>query len=55
MTEKFAIENNCKKIMLRTNEYHSYSFYKKNGFKVNSVVEDLPSGYREYTMIKELI
>ena len=55
MAKKFAIENNCKKIILRTNEYHSHVFYKKNGFKVNSIIEDLPAGYREYTMIKELI
>ena len=55
LAEELAKKNNCKKIMLRTNEYHSYNFYKKNGFKVNSVVEDLPSGYREYTMVKELI
>ena len=52
--EKYFDGKNYTNISLVTNEFQAPEFYKKNGYKIISELNNIPIGYKKYHLIKEL-
>lgn len=52
--EEIAIERNCHGVHLDTMSFQAPDFYRRHGYTVFGVLEDLPRGQRRFFMKKEL-
>ena len=52
--EKEAIRRGCCFAHLDTMSFQALGFYKKNHYKVKTVIKDIPKGYKKYILIKKL-
>ncbi len=52
--EKEALQRKCEFAHLDTMSFQALKFYKKLGYKVKTVIKDIPKGHKKYIMIKRL-
>jgi GNAT superfamily N-acetyltransferase len=52
--EQEAKNTGCVMILIRSYSFQAPEFYKKNGYKVESVLDGFPTGYSYYTLTKAL-
>ncbi len=52
--EDEAVRRGCRGVHLDTHDFQAREFYKHQGYRVNSTIENLPEGHRKYQLIKEL-
>ena len=50
--EDEAKRKDCNIILLRSYSFQAPLFYEKNGYKVESIIENFPNGYRYYILEK---
>lgn len=53
--EELALEHGIPYSFLGTTEFQARGFYEKNGYEVFAISEDLPPGYKNFSMKKSLI
>ncbi|MCR5763402.1 MAG: GNAT family N-acetyltransferase [Treponema sp.] len=52
--EAEAVKRGCHSAHVDTMSWQAPVFYKKNGYKIISELNDIPSGYKKFHLIKEL-
>ncbi len=52
--EQEALAKKCNIILIRSYSFQAPSFYEKNGYKIEHVLNNFPNGYKYYTLIKNL-
>ncbi len=52
--EQEALAKKCSIILIRSYSFQAPSFYEKNGYKIEHVLNNFPNGYKYYTLIKNL-
>lgn len=52
--ENEAQSRNCRKVHLDTHDFQAEEFYKKNGYVVFGILDDLPEGHKRIYMKKTL-
>lgn len=52
--EKEAADRGCRHVHVDTMSWQAPLFYRKRGYRVISVLEDIPEGHRKYHLVKDL-
>ncbi len=52
--ENEARKRGCHSVHVDTMSWQAPEFYKKNGYKIISELNDIPNGYKKYHLIKNL-
>ncbi len=52
--EQQAIDKKCSIILIRSYNFQAPTFYEKNGYKIEHILNNFPNGYQYYTLIKTL-
>jgi ribosomal protein S18 acetylase RimI-like enzyme len=52
--EKEALSRGCEYAHLDTMSFQALNFYKKLGYKVKTIIKNIPKGHKKYIMIKKL-
>jgi ribosomal protein S18 acetylase RimI-like enzyme len=52
--EDEIIKKGCITILLRSYSFQAPLFYEKNGYKTVFILDDFPTGYRHYTLVKSI-
>ena len=52
--EEEAYKRGCHSVHVDTMSWQAPEFYKKHGYKMISELNDIPTGYKKYHLIKEL-
>jgi GNAT superfamily N-acetyltransferase len=52
--EQEAIAKKCSIIRISSYSFQSPSFYEKNGYKIEHVLNNFPAGYKDYILTKRL-
>jgi GNAT superfamily N-acetyltransferase len=52
--EKESLRRGCRNAHLDTHDFQAETFYKKNGYEVFGILDDLPQGYKRIYLKKRL-